>query len=173
MVAVSAMREWHNKICIIRYDKLIGNAYFYENLEIVANKSEHEKRVKILEDIADIYNTNELYPQSIEFYIRIAEECYSVYWLKDESKFELSVIDMANMEKYIEIAINKMKESNSLKRFQPQYIKIAAQLCVLNRFDEATTLYNLFDKKELKNLNKHTINYFRFAEDILRSLGYI
>lgn len=173
MVAVSAMREWHNKICIIRHDKLIGNAYFYEDLEIVANKSEHGERVKILEDIADIYNTNELYSQSIEFYIRIAEECYSVHWLKDESKFEISVIDKENMEKYIEVAISKIKESDNPKRFQPQYIKIAAQLCVLNRFDEASTLYNLFDKKELKNLNMRTINYFQFAEDVLRSLGYI
>lgn len=173
MVAVSAMREWHNKICIIRHDKLIGNAYFYENLEIIANKSEHKERVKILEDIADIYNTNELYSQSIEFYIRIAEECYSVYWLKDESKFEISVIDKANMEKYIGVAIKKIKESDSTKRFQPQYLKIAAQLCVLRRFDEATTIYNLFDKKELKNLNMRTINYFRFVESILRSLGHI
>lgn len=173
MVAVSAMREWHNKICIIRHDKLIGNAYFYENLEIVANKSEHEKRVKILEDIADIYNTNELYPQSIEFYIRIAEECYSVHWLKDESKYEISVIDKVNMEKYIEVAIRKIKENGNSKRFQPQYIKIAAQLCVLSRFDEAANLYNLFDKKELKNFNMHTINYFRFTESILKSLKYI
>ncbi len=31
MVAVSSMKEWHNKICIIRYDKLIGNAYYYGN----------------------------------------------------------------------------------------------------------------------------------------------
>lgn len=169
MVAVSAMREWHNKICIIRYDKLIGNAYFYENLEVVANESEHKERVKILEDIADIYSSNELYPQSIEFYIRIAEECYSVYWLEDESKYEISVIDKVNMEKYIEVAIRKIKENDNSKRFQPQYIKIAAQLCVLSRFDEAATLYNLFDKKELKNFNMHTLNYFRFAESILKS----
>lgn len=173
MVAVSAMREWHNKLCIIRHDKLIGNAYFYEDLEIVANKSEHRERVKILEDIADIYNTNELYSQSIDFYIRIAEECYSVHWLKDESKFEISVIDKENMEKYIEVAISKIKESDNPKRFQPQYIKIVAQLCVLNRFDEAFILYNLIDKKELKNLNMRTINYYQFAEDVLRSLGYI
>lgn len=173
MVAVSAMREWHNELCIIRRDKLIGNAYFYESLEIVEKKSEHKERVKILENIADIYNTNELYPQSIDFYIRIAEECYSVYWLKDESKFEISVIDKNNMEKYIDVAIKRIEESDSPKRFQPQYIKIAAQLCVLSRFDEAASFYYLFDKREFKSLNMLTINYFRFVEDILRLLRYI
>lgn len=172
MVVASAMREWHNKMCIIRHDKLIGNAYSYENSDIIINNSEHNERIKILEDIADIYSTNGLYPQSIDSYINIVEECYSVYWLKDDSKFEMYIIDRVNMERYVDVVIREIKKSSNFKRFQPQYIKIAAQLCVLKRFNEAIFFYNLFDRRELKNLNMRTINYFRFTDTILESFRY-
>lgn len=173
MVAISAMSEWHNKICIIRYDKLIGNAYSYENPDIIINDSEHNERIKMLEDIADIFSTSGLYPQSIDSYINIVEECYSVYWLKNDSKFEMDIIDRANMEKYVDVVIKEIQKNSNFRRFQPQYIKISAQLCVLKKFDEANFFYNLFDKRELKNLNKRTISYYQFADAILKSYGYI
>ncbi len=169
MVAVSAMREWHNKICIIRYDKLIGNAYYYGNQDII---TEHNERMDILKDIADIYSTNGLYPQSIDSYINIVDECYSVYWLEDDSKFEMNIIDKSNMEKYLDVTIKELQKSNNFKRFQPQYIKVAAQLCVLKRLDEAFFFYRLFDKRELKNLNLHTRSYFQFVDTILESYYY-
>ena len=172
LVAISAMREWHSKMCIIRYDKLIGNAYSYENSDVITDDSEHNERIKMLEDIADIYSTSGLYLQSIDSYINIVEECYSVYWLKDDSKFEMNIIDRANMEKYVNIAIREIKKSSNFRRFQPQYIKIAAQLCVLKKFDEAIFFYNLFDRRELKNLNMRTVSYYQFADAILESYGY-
>lgn len=171
MVSVSAMKEWYNKICVTRYDKLIGNAYSYKNSDVISNDSKHSERVKMLKDIAGIYSKSGLYPQSIDSYINIAEECYSVYWLKDDSKFEMDIIDRSNMEKYVEVAIKEIQKSDNFKRFQPQYIKIAAQLCVLKRFDEAIIFYNLFDKSELKNLNMRTISYFQFADAMLKSYG--
>lgn len=170
MVSVSAMREWNNKICVNRYDKLIGDAYYYEKSDLVENKSEHKKRVQILEDIADIYKNSGLKPSCVDSYIKIVEECYSVYWLSNGSRYEINVIDEKNMKKYIKIAIDQMKELDSPKRFQSHYIKIAAQLCVLQEFNDAKEYFDLFDKKELKKMNMHMANYFRFVKDKLSSM---
>ncbi len=110
-----------------------------------------------------IYIANGLYPQSIDSYINTVDECYSVYWLEDDSKFEMNIIDKSNMEKYLDVTIKELQKSNNFKRFQPQYIKVAAQLCVLKRLDEAFFFYHLFDKRELKNWNLHTRIYFQFV----------
>jgi len=163
MVMRSTFKEWYNGVCVQRFDKMLGNSHCYKDVK----KSEHSRRVSILEDIADMYNNNGLIPITFDAYTSIIEECFSVYWRQQARVYDLNITDKPVMQKYTNLLIALLAKVAEKKRYQPIALKLSAFLCVLGRTGEAQTYFDMFDDKEIHNFNDLFRNYYQYSKDVL------
>jgi len=169
-VWISAFKEWHNGACVNRFDRLIGNAHCYSDI----TKTKHQWRVKILKDIADIYISNEIYPMIIKSYLRIIEECFSVYLVNnkkayDVNIYDVNIVDRSTMAHYLDVTIDTLKQRKTKGRFMPEYLKIATYYCALGNYTSAQSYYALFDESQLSRFNNKFRNYYLFTKDVLQT----